>query len=119
MNEALIVVIPKPGKDWLQCGSYHPISLLNNDAKILAKIIALRLQTVILLLIPPDQSGFMLGRSTFDNIRRLFLHVLSASHAKRGGLVLSIDVLKAFDTVSWPFLWEAMARMVFGSHFVQ
>lgn len=119
MNEALIVVTPKPGKDRLQCGSYCLISLLNNDAKILAKILALRLQMVILSLIPPDRSGFMLGRSTFDNIRRLFLHVHSASHAKRCGLVLSLDMLKAFNTVSWSFLWEALAQMGFGSQFVQ
>lgn len=51
MNEALIVVIIKPGKDRLHCGSYRPISLLNNDAKILAKVLALRLQMIILSLI--------------------------------------------------------------------
>lgn len=59
MNVALIVVIPKPGKDKLLCGSYHPISILNNDPKVLAIILALRLQKIILSLITPDQSGFM------------------------------------------------------------
>lgn len=60
----------------------------------------------------------MPGRSTFDNIRRLYLHVHEAARARRSGLVLSLDILKAFDTVSWSFLWEAMARMGTGPTFI-
>lgn len=90
MNEALIVVILKPGKDKLLCGSYRPIPLLNNDAKILA----LFLQKVILSLI--TQFGFMPGQSTFDNIRRLYLDIHKAFIDKRGGLVLSLGILNDF-----------------------
>lgn len=46
MCEALIVVLPKPEKDKLLCGSYCPISLLNSDVKVLAKLLATRLQTL-------------------------------------------------------------------------
>lgn len=49
MTEALIVVLPKPGKDKLLCGSYHPISILNSDVKVLAKLLALRPQKVIFI----------------------------------------------------------------------
>lgn len=31
--KAIILVIPKDGKDPMQCGSYSPISLLNADLK--------------------------------------------------------------------------------------
>lgn len=37
MAQAIIVVVPKPEKDLQLCTSYHPISLLNTDAKILPK----------------------------------------------------------------------------------
>lgn len=47
MNTALISLILKKGKDPEQCGSYRPISLLNVDIKILAEILAKRLEPVI------------------------------------------------------------------------
>lgn len=58
MSEAVIVVIPKPGKDPELCTSYRPISLLNADSKILTKVLARRLNEVILTLVHEDHSGF-------------------------------------------------------------
>lgn len=47
MPQAIITVIHKKGKDPFKCDSYRPISLLSNDYKILAKILAARLNLVI------------------------------------------------------------------------
>lgn len=47
MMRAMIVVIPKPGKDAELCPSYRPISLLNVDDKILTKVLVNRLNAVI------------------------------------------------------------------------
>lgn len=71
-GKAVIVVIPKPGKDPELCTSYRPISLLNDDAKILAKILAQRLNEVILTLVHEDQTKFMLGKGTDIHLRRLY-----------------------------------------------
>lgn len=73
IREAVIVVIPKPGKDPLLPDSYRPIYLLNADIKLLAKILATRLARIVAGLVHLDQSGFILTRSTALNIRRLFL----------------------------------------------
>ncbi|XP_056410173.1 uncharacterized protein LOC130340502 [Hyla sarda] len=55
MREALIVVLPKPGKDLTLPHSYRPISLLNIDIKLLAKILANRLRGVIAAIVHPDR----------------------------------------------------------------
>lgn len=39
LNMAYISVIPKPGKDASQIGNYRTISLINNDLKILTKVL--------------------------------------------------------------------------------
>lgn len=70
--EAIIVVIHKSGKPQDQCGSYQPISLINLEAKILTKILAVRLASVILSLVSTDQSGYMLGKTTYNNLGRLY-----------------------------------------------
>lgn len=59
MREALIVLIPKSGKDPLQPEAYRPISLLQTDVKLWAKILALHLSKVVMSLVHPDQTGFM------------------------------------------------------------
>lgn len=102
MEEAIIVLIPKPGKDPRECVSYRPITLLNVDAKILAKILANRLSLVISTLIHVDQTGFMPAKGTDINIRRLFLN-LSLTHDNAGSRVIaSLDAEKALDSVEWP-----------------
>ncbi|XP_077323277.1 uncharacterized protein LOC143956976 [Lithobates pipiens] len=104
MCEAYIVLIPKPGKDLELPESYRPISLLQLDIKILAKVLATRLNAVILDLIHPDQTGFMPSKNTAYNLRRLHMN-LQAEHDLIGTrAVVSLDAAKAFDSVEWRLL---------------
>lgn len=71
MSEASITLSLKKDKDPLLCSSYRPISLLNVDFKILAKVLAGCFQKVIPSLINPDQTGFITGRHSSSNTLRL------------------------------------------------
>ncbi len=51
LNEALITLILKKDKDATECKSYRPISLIGQDRKILAKILANRLDKIVTHLI--------------------------------------------------------------------
>lgn len=88
----------KKDKDPLDCASCRPISLLNTDVKILPKVLAHRLEDILPSVISPDQTGFIEGRNSFYNTRRLFNILYSTKHIGSECLT-SMDAEKAFDRV--------------------
>ena len=102
MSEASITLLLKKDKDPLLFSSYRPIPLLNADFKILAKVLAGRLQRVISSLVNPDQTGFISGRHSSSNTRRL-INILYSPSTDCPELVLSLDA-EAFNHVEIPFL---------------
>ena len=118
MTRANIVLILKPDKDPLDPGSYRPISLLQNDVKILAQVLAVRLNGAISTIIHSDQSGFMPQKSTAINLRRLFLNMQSQADNMGDRALLSLDAHKAFDSVEWKYLWAVMRKFGFGEGFI-
>ncbi len=65
LSEAFISLLLKKDKDPTTCSSYRPISLLNADFKILAKVLCFHLERVLPTLIVHDQTGFTSGRHCF------------------------------------------------------
>lgn len=71
----------------------------------MTKLISRRLQTPRSNIIDSDQTGFMSGRTTIVNLRRLHTNI-HVSHPNIGFRVIaSLDIEKAFDTLEWPFLF--------------
>lgn len=99
MAEAIIVVIPKPDKDPELSRSYRPISMLNVDVKILTKVLAGRINDVILTLIHEDQTGFMPGKGMDINLRRPYTVLASTDFLNQYDAVAFLDAEKAFDSV--------------------
>jgi hypothetical protein len=64
--KGLITLIPKSG-DHARLGNWRPIMLLGNLYKILAKILARRLQSFLPSIVRPNQTGFVERRSILDN----------------------------------------------------
>ena len=116
LQSALITVILKPGKSPSRCESYRPISSLNSDTKLLAKTLALRLDSYLPSLVGFDQNGFVKGRQGFHNIRRA-INIVHEMEGTSDAAILSLDAEKAFDRVQWPYLFDILARFGLGENF--
>ena len=118
-HRALLVLIPKGTKDKRLLKNWRPISLLNVDYKILAKVLAIRLQKVISHLISSDQTGYIKGRYIGDNVRTM-LDILEITKQQADpGIMVMIDFKKVFDTLSWSFLYKTLDYFNFGPVFKQ
>ena len=73
-KRGIITLIPKDENNLSTLSNWRPITLLNVDYKILAKVIAKRIGRAVLpKLIHPDQTGFIKGRFIGQNVRLLTL----------------------------------------------
>ena len=82
--------------------------------KLLSITITNRLRTVLPKLIHEDQKSFMANRSITDNTRLMMDVVLEMERRDESGLILLVDYEKAFDSLSWGFISETLARYKFG-----
>jgi len=112
LNKANIVLIPKlEGAEDIR--DYRPISLIHAVAKIISKIIALRLAPFLNALISPCQSAFIRGRSIYDNYMYV-RNVARRFHRNRTqALLFKLVISKAFDTVRWDYLLSLMRHRGF------
>lgn len=117
-KEAVISVIPKEGKDKELCESYRPISILNVDYEIFTSIISRRLEHLLPHLIDEEQTGFIKGRQTQDIIRRTLRIIELINKRQLSAALISLDAEKAFNRVSWPFLYKVLERFGFNNQFI-
>ena len=116
-RRAVLSLIPKPNKDLRYLKNWRPISLLNTDYKILAKTLATRLQSVINTIISPDQTGYIKGRYIGQNLRTIIDIIEYTNKENISGLMVFLDFQKAFDTISWPYLFTTLKAFNFGPKF--
>lgn len=119
LRQISISLIAKKDKDPLDCANYRPISLCPVDVKILAKILALRMEPVLAELIHNDQTGFIKSRKQFFNIRRVLNVIYSPSNVKSQEVLVLLDAEKAFDRVEWDFLFDTLHRFGFREKFIR
>ena len=94
----------------------RPITLLNTDLKILARVLANRLQLVISDLIGSEQNYAVKGRSIQDNFH-LVCQILGGIEDDTEAAVINLDQFKAFDRVDHRFLATVLETAGFEPEF--
>jgi hypothetical protein len=107
-TRGVISLLPKEGKDVRLLKNWRPITLLNNDYKYLAKALSARCRDILPYIIGEDQTGFVKGRLIGCNIIRLNDIIETCIQEDIDGLLVNIDIEKAFNSISWRFLYQAL-----------
>ena len=95
-----------------------PISLVGGLYRILTKVLANRIKRVMGKIISQSQSAFVEGRQILDAVLIANEVVDSTLRRKESGLVCKLDIEKAYDSISWEFVFQVMDSMGFGNQWL-
>ena len=116
-RQGILTLLFKKG-DKRVLDNWRPISLLNTDYKILARVLSQRLQRVIQKLVSSDQTGYIKGRSAANNLRLVQDVIDYCNILEEQGLILFLDFKQAFDCVNHDFLFETLKLFNFKDSFI-
>ena len=109
-KSAHVKLIPKSGP-LKSISNWRPISLLNSDYKILAKIIARRLTPLLNEYISPNQQCGLPGRQMHNIHQNLLAAIQYSQDIQNPITILQLDFSKAFDSLSHSFIFSILHKI--------
>ncbi|CAA7040466.1 unnamed protein product [Microthlaspi erraticum] len=107
-NSTILTLVPKfPGAS--KISDFKPISCLNTLYKVVSKLLVSRLKPLLPSLILPNQTAFIKDRLLVENTV-LAGEIVNGYHKSKGPkrITIKVDIAKAFDSVSWDFLFNCL-----------
>jgi hypothetical protein len=107
MTKGMFILLHRGGEREL-LSNWRPISLLNVSYKIYSKMLQKRLQLMLTGVTSKDQLAFLPTRYILDNVfmQHEMIHRVRDSSSRM--VLLKLDFRKAYDTMSWNFLFDTM-----------
>ena len=113
-RQGVIALLHKGGdKPADAVASYRPITLLNSDVKLLARLLVGRMAPALECVIDHTQTAFLPGRWIGDNV---LFHLEEVDYCQAEGVpgsVLFLDFEKAFDRLDRGWLFRCVDRLGF------
>jgi len=87
--------------------------------KVITKVLAGRIKTVLSSVINDWQSAFLKDRGMLDSVLMANEVIEDLRRSGRAGLCLKVDFKKAYDSVRWDFLYDMLHKMGFQSKWIK
>lgn len=118
LRHSIIICLPKGNKPRQFLKNWRPLSMLSVLYKLISGTFANRLKKILDTVISNTQSAFIKNRFIGDNTRLIYDIMNTTEDKKIPGLLVSIDFEKAFDSLSWKFLYKTLKYFNFGDTFI-
>lgn len=118
-NATILTLVPKfPGAT--KISEFRPIACLNTIYKLISRLLVRRLKPILQQLILPSQTAFVKGRLIVEN-SVLASELVNGYHKNRGSkrITIKVDIAKAFDTLSWDFLFACLEGLHMPAQFLR
>lgn len=110
-NSTILSLVPK-FTGAAKISEFRPISCLNTIYKVISRLLVRKLKPLLKDLIMPNQTAFVEGRLLVENTV-LASELVNGYHRNNGSkkITIKVDIAKAFDTLSWDFLFAALESL--------
>ena len=115
----IVTLIPKGDKNKSFHKNWGPLTVLNSLYKMVNRVIAERIRSVLENIIHSDQKGFVADRYIGEAIRTTYDTIQWAKDNNIEGLLLLIDFEKAYGSVSFSFIEKSLRFFNFGENIIK
>ncbi|KAJ3676138.1 hypothetical protein LUZ60_003550 [Juncus effusus] len=118
INQACITLVPKKDQA-IKVDDFRPIRVINLPTKIISKLLADRLHPLMPKLIHVNQTAFLKGRSIAESFAVTREVLQFYKRHKIPTVMMKVDFRKAFDNISWNFIYKLMEAKGFPRLWIQ